>query len=160
MTLIEARHNIDKLAQGPDAVAAAVKGLDAKALRYKPAANKWSVVEILAHLADVEIVQGHRIRQALAEQEPTFAPMDQDAWANNLGYLECKPEELLEQFRVARRANVRLLRRVKEADLARGGYHPELKRVLTVGEIIERVSKHDPNHLGQIEKLKGQAHSA
>jgi hypothetical protein len=126
-------------------------------MRHKPSPGKWSIAEILAHLADVEIVQGHRIRQALAEESPTFVPMDQDMWANNLGYLEADPHESLEEYRVARRANLRLLRRATEADLAKGGFHPELNRVLTVAEIAERLSKHDPNHLQQIEKLKKQA---
>jgi uncharacterized damage-inducible protein DinB len=160
MKAAEAKDNIEKLAHGPETIAAAVKGLDQKTLRYKPAPEKWSILEILAHLADVEVVQGHRIRQALAEESPTFVPMDQDLWANNLGYMEWSADEALEAYRVARKANIRLLRRATEADLSKGGFHPELNRVLTVGEIVERVSKHDPNHLQQIERLKKQAKSA
>ena len=44
-------------------------------------------------------------------------------------------EDSLEAYRVARKANLRLLRRIAEADLGKGGFHPELKRALTVAEI-------------------------
>jgi len=156
MTLKEAQQNIDSIARGPESIAKAVQGLNSKALRYKPAPDKWCILEVVAHLADVEIVQGHRLRQALAEAQPSFAPMDQEAWAAHLGYAETPLEDSLEAFRVARKANLRLLRRVSEADLQKGGFHPELKRVHTVAEIIQRLAAHDPNHLGQIERLKQQ----
>lgn len=157
MTRNEAQQNIDNIARGPENIARAVQGLDSVALHHKPAPDKWCVLEIVAHLADVEIVQGHRLRQALAEPQPTFAPMDQEAWAAHLGYTENSLEDSLEAFRVARKANLRLLRRISDADLQKGGFHPELKRVHTVAEIIQRLATHDPNHLGQIERLKQQA---
>src|SRR5438270_10329967 len=157
MTLQEAKQEIYKIECGPETIGQAVHGLSTAALHYKPSPEKWCILEIIAHLADVELVQGHRLRQALAEAQPTFAPMDQEAWAANLGYTEVRIEDSLEAFRVARRANLRLLRRVGEADLSKGGYHPELKRVLTVAEIIQRLAAHDPNHLRQIERLKQEA---
>src|SRR5258705_13775821 len=66
-----------------------------KVLRYKPSPEKWCVLEILAHLADIEIVYGHRLRQMLADEKPVIAPMDQDAWARNLGYMDSPPAELV-----------------------------------------------------------------
>jgi len=157
MTLAETKQQIEQIARGPESISAAVKGLDAKTLRYKPAPNKWCILEILAHLADAEVVFGHRIRQCLAEADSTICPMDQDAWANNLGYMEASAEESLAAFRAARAANVRLMRRLKEADLGKGAYHPEKKRKVTVGEIVGYMQAHDPNHLGQIERLKSSA---
>jgi len=157
MTLHEAKEGIKKIEGGPASIAAAVRGVSPAALRYKPSPGKWSIVEIVAHLADVELVYGHRLRQALAEAKPTFAPMDQEAWAANLGYADIPVEDSLEAFGVGRKANVRLLRRVTEADLSKGGFHPELKSVHTVADLIQRMLKHDPNHLGQIERLKQQA---
>ena len=157
MTLGEAKPQIEQVARGPENIAAAMKGVDVKTLRYKPAPNKWCILEILAHLADAEVVFGHRIRQCLAEADSTICPMDQDAWANHLGYMEASAEESLAAFRAARAANVRLMRRLKEADLEKGAYHPERKRKVTVGEIVGYMQTHDPNHLGQIERLKAAA---
>jgi len=154
MTLAEAKKHLKQIERGPATIARAVKGLDRKTLSYKPAPNKWSIMEILGHLADMEIVLGHRLRQALADEKPVVSPIDQDAWAAHLHYLEATPEEHLEAFMAARRANLRLLRLIQEEDLPRGAFHPELNRLHTVQEVIERMLRHDPNHLGQIERIK------
>ena len=129
-------------------------------LRYQSAPGKWCILQILGHLADVEIIYGYRMRQMIADREPTIAPIDQDDWARNLGYLEGSPAEFLPAYQAARRANLRLLRRLKAADLARGAFHPERNRKLTLEELIGMMAGHDPNHLGQIERLKEQAKAA
>ncbi|HXZ29102.1 MAG TPA: DinB family protein [Terriglobales bacterium] len=158
MTDNELRAHIDAIERGPGMVVAAVAGADDKALRYKPAPDKWCILEILGHLADVEVLYGYRLRQMLADKEPAIAPIDQDDWARHLGYLEAKPAELLEAYRAARRANVRLLRRLKPADLdEKAAFHPEKKRQVTLGELIGMMAVHDPNHAGQIERLKKES---
>src|SRR6185437_9198082 len=80
MTAQDSKKLLDAAEKSPEQVARAVMGLPAKVLQYKPAPDKWSVQEILAHLADSELVYGYRLRQAIADKEPTFAPIDQDAW--------------------------------------------------------------------------------
>jgi uncharacterized damage-inducible protein DinB len=157
MTAQEFKKLLDSAEKSPEQVARAVMGLPAKVLQYKPAPNKWSVQEILAHLADSELVYGYRLRQAIADKEPTFAPIDQEAWAANLGYMEPTTPELIALYSLLRRANLRVLRRLKPADLEKGGYHPEHRRKVTVAEIVEMMAKHGPNHLEQIERLKQMA---
>ena len=157
MTSQELKKLLDMAEKNPEQVARAVMGLPAKVLQYKPSPDKWSVQEILAHLADSELVYGYRLRQAIADKEPTFAPIDQDAWAANLGYMEPTPPELIALYSLLRRANLRVLRRLKPADLEKGGFHPEHKRKVTVGEIVQMMAKHGPNHLDQIERLKQMA---
>lgn len=156
MTQQELNERLQSIASGPSLIAAAVAGLDDTTLRRKPAPNKWSILEILGHLADIEVVYGYRLRQMLADKEPAIVPIEQDDWARNLGYLEAAPGELLEAYQAARRANLRLLRRLKPADLEKGAFHPEHKRKVTVGELIGMMAGHDPSHLGQIERLKSQ----
>ena len=154
MTDKEFKDKLQSIVTGPSLIATAVAGLDELTLRRKPAPGKWSILEILGHLADIEVVYGYRLRQMLADKEPAIAPIEQDDWARNLGYLEATPGELLEAYQPARRANLRLLRRLKPADLEKGAFHPELKRKVTVGDLIGMMAGHDPNHLGQIERLK------
>jgi uncharacterized damage-inducible protein DinB len=160
MTYEELQSAIVEIERNAEAVAASLAGLPDTTLRYKTDPRKWCILEILGHLADVELVYGHRLRQAIAEQDPTFAVMEQDDWARNLGYLDSAAEDLLEVYGVNRAATLRLLRRVHPEDLAKGGFHPELGRKLTVAELVERIRKHDPNHLGQIERLKQAAPAA
>jgi uncharacterized damage-inducible protein DinB len=157
MTEAEFKKHIDTAERSPKEIAAAVSGLADKALRYKPAPNKWSILEILGHLSDVEIIYAHRLRQALADEKPVIAPIDQDAWARNLGYMDSSPAELVAFYGLSRHHTLQLLRRLKPADLEKGAYHPEHKRQVTVAEIVQMMSRHGPNHLEQIERLKREA---
>lgn len=157
MTEAEFKKHIDAAEKSPKEIAAAVSGLPDKVLRYKPSPDKWCVLEILAHLADMEIVLGYRLRQMLADNKPVIAPLDQDAWARNLGYMESAPAELVAFYGITRHHNLRLLKRATKADYGKSAYHPEYQREMTVAEIAERIGMHGANHLGQIEKLKKMA---
>jgi hypothetical protein len=134
-----------------------VLGLPETTLRYKPKPDKWCILEMLGHLADMEILHAYRIRQMLADKDPVIASIDQDAWAKNLGYLESSPPELVALYGLNRHANLRLLSRLKAEDLQKSARHPELAHRVTVCDYVQMMSKHGPNHLEQIERLKKEA---
>jgi len=157
MTDAELKKYLDDAEKSPKQVAAAVSGLSDKVLRYKPLPDKWCILEILAHLADVEIIYGYRFRQMLADKEPVIAPIDQDAWARNLGYMESSPPELVALYGLNRHANLRLLRRIRPDDLNKSAFHPERKAQFTVAQLVEAMSGHGVSHLAQIERLKKEA---
>jgi hypothetical protein len=157
MTETELKEHLDAAEKNPKQIAAAVSGLPDKTLRYKPAPDKWCILEILGHLADIEIVYAYRFRQMLADSEPVIAPMDQDDWARHLGYMETPAPELVALYGLNRHHNLRLLRRLKASDLEKGAFHPEYKRKVTVAEMVEKMGGHGTNHLEQIEKLKAVA---
>ena len=157
MNEVELKSHLDLAEKSPKQIAAAVLGLSDGVLRYKPAADKWCVLEVLGHLADIEIVYAHRLRQMLADKDPVIAPMDQDAWARNLGYMDVPAPELVALYGLNRHYNLRLLRRLKAEDLEKGAFHPELKRKVTVAEYVEKMAGHGTSHLQQIEKLKAGA---
>jgi hypothetical protein len=157
MTEAELKKHLDAAGKSPKQIAAAVSGLPDKTLHYKPSPDKWCIHEILAHLADAEIIYAYRVRQMLADKKPVIAPIDQDDWARNLGYMETPPAELVALYGLNRHANVQLLRRLKLADLEKSAFHPELNRNVTVAEMVERIAGHGPNHQEQIERLKKQA---
>src|SRR5579862_7667354 len=137
MTEAELKKHLDAAEKSPKEVASAVSGLPDQILRYKPSSGKWSILEVLAHLADIEIVYGYRLRQMLADKDPVLAPMDQDAWAKNLGYLESAPAEMIALYGLNRHANLKLLRRLKADDLKKSAFHPELKAQVTVADMVE-----------------------
>jgi hypothetical protein len=157
MTDAEFTKHLDAAEKSPKEIAAAVSGLPENVLRYKPSPDKWCVLEILGHLADMEIVLGYRARQILADAKPVIAPLDQDAWARSLNYMDSRPAELVAFYGIARHYNLRLLRALKPADFSKSAYHPEMQREMTAAEIIERIGVHGLNHLAQIEKLKTMA---
>ena len=154
MTEAEFKKHLDAAEKSPKQIAAAVTGLSDKVLRYKPTPDKWCILEILGHLADMEVLYAYRFRQMLADKKPVIAPIDQDDWARNLGYMERPPAELVALYGLNRHANVQLLRRLKPGDLNKSAYHPELKQDVTVAEYVEKIGTHGANHLEQIERLK------
>jgi len=157
MTEAELKKHLDSAEKSPKQIAAAVSGLSDKVLRYRISPDKWCILEILAHLADIEILYAYRIRQMLADKDPVIAPIDQDAWAKNLAYLESSPPELVALYGLNRHANIQLLRRLKTADLQKSARHPEKDHPVTVADYVQMMAKHGPNHLEQIERLKKAA---
>jgi hypothetical protein len=112
--------------------------------------RKWSPREIIAHLADCELVFSFRLRQTLAMASPVIQPFDQDAWAER--YAGYDLPSALELFRAARGWNVKLIGAASEADFARATTHPE-RGTMTFQTILETMAGHDLNHLAQLEKL-------
>jgi hypothetical protein len=157
MTEADFKKHLDEAEKSPKGIAAAVSGLPETVLRYKPSPGKWCVLEILGHLADVEIVYGYRLRQMLADTKPVIAPLDQDAWARNLNYLDSPASELVAFYGLGRHHNLRLLRSLKAPDFSKSAFHPEMQRDITVADLVERMGGHGASHLQQIEKLKAAA---
>ncbi len=157
MTQAELKKQLEAAEKSPKEIAAAVSGLPDKTLRYKPGPDKWCILEILGHLADMEVLYAYRIRQMLADKKPVIAPIDQNDWARHLGYTETPAAELVALYGLNRHANVRLLQRLKIFDLEKSAYHPELKTNVTVAEYIEKMGTHGASHLEQIERLKNEA---
>ena len=157
MSEAELKKHIEAAEKSPKQIAAAVSGLTDKTLRYKPAPDKWCILEILGHLADMEVMFAHRLRQMLADKKPVIAPINQEDWARNLGYTESPPAELVALYGLNRHANVQLVRRLKPGDLEKSAYHPEMKHDVTVAEYVEKMGTHGATHLAQIERLKKEA---
>ena len=157
MTEAEFKKQLNAAEKSPKEIAAAVSGLSESVLCYKPSPDKWCVLEILGHLADVEIIYGYRLRQMLADSKPVIAPINQDAWTRNLNYLGSHASELVAFYGLARHHNLRLLRTLKPSDLSKSAFHPEIQRQVTVAELVERMAGHGIGHLQQIERLKTAA---
>jgi hypothetical protein len=94
-------------------------------LRTRPAPGEWSVIELLGHLLDAEIVSSARYRWVIAENQPPLVPYDQDLWVDALGYIQADPMELLETFDALRAANIALWERSTPEQRVRDGMHAE-----------------------------------
>lgn len=120
--------------------------------RERPAPGRWSAAEVLAHLADAEIVAGWRVRSILAASGTPLQAFDQDAWAEAFKYAEVDPAESLGLFAAARASLLSLLGRVDRSRLSHHGMHAERGQE-TVTHLIQLYAGHDINHLKQIEAL-------
>jgi uncharacterized damage-inducible protein DinB len=137
-------------------LAALVQSQPEQRLREKPAPGKWSVAEILAHLAETEMVLGFRVRLMLGQDGVPIQAFDQDAWAAFSRYDQIPAAESLEQFTVLRRANLRLLRSLSAGQLQHAGMHSERGRE-TVAHVLRMWAGHDLNHRAQVEKSLGKS---
>jgi hypothetical protein len=138
----------------PDRLRTIVRTTSPATLGRQPAPGKWSPSQIIAHLADAEIVGSYRIRMILAHDGVAIQAFDQDEWATNLAYEATDPEESVDLFAATRIANLRLLRRVDPRLHENYGMHSERGRE-TVSHLIRLYAGHDLNHLGQLERIVG-----
>jgi len=129
-----------------------IKGIPAAKLRKRPAPDQWSVNEILAHMADTEIVGGFRMRLILGAPGTPIAGFDQDAWVIAGHYDKRDPRKSVEQFRAVREANLRLLKSLTPEQWKHYGMHSERGRE-SIEDHVLRFAGHDLNHLKQIERL-------
>jgi DinB superfamily len=129
-----------------------VKGVSLSRLRKRPAPDKWSVTEIVAHLADAEIVIAWRMRAILGAPGTPIQAYDQDAWVRAGHYEKRHPRKCVEQFRVVREANLGLLKSLTPEQWKHHGLHAERGQE-TVEHIVQLIAGHDINHLRQIECL-------
>ena len=120
----------------------------------RPAPEKWSAGEILAHLADSEIVVGWRLRQILGAPGTPIQAYDQDSWAAAGHYGKRDPRKSAEQFRVVREANLGLLKSLAPEQWKHHGMHAE-RGEETVERIVHMMAGHDINHTKQVERILG-----
>lgn len=129
-----------------------VKGVSPAKLRKRPAPEKWSVVEIVAHLADTEIAGSWRIRSILGAPGTALQAFDQDAWVTAMHYEKRDVRKAIEQFRVNREANLALYKTLTPEQWKLHGMHAERGQE-TVEHIARLFAGHDLNHVKQIEGI-------
>jgi hypothetical protein len=140
------------LAELPAALAALTRGVPRRTLGTPEAPGKWSIVEVIQHLADSELVLGYRVRMALAHDEPPLQGFDQDLWADRLRYRDASLGSALAQLRPLRAANLRLVRSLDDAELGRAAVHAERGRA-SVAEMLRLAAGHDLAHRRQIARI-------
>jgi uncharacterized damage-inducible protein DinB len=130
----------------------AIGGLSEKQLRWKPEPQRWSIVEILAHLSDAEIVCSWRMRVAIGANGTPIQPFDQDVWASVFQYHKRDAEGSLELFSVLREHNLTMLKNLPPQSWDNYGMHEERGKE-TIAHIVRMFAGHDTNHLLQVERL-------
>jgi uncharacterized damage-inducible protein DinB len=127
-------------------------GLDKQKLSERPQPDKWSIAEILAHLADAEVVGAWRLRLVIGQNGATIQSFDQNVWANTFNYEHRDARVSLETFRVLRASNLLLLESIPEKFWENYGMHQERGKE-TVAHIVSMYAGHDLNHLRQVEAI-------
>lgn len=133
----------------PRLLASLVHGLPDAKLGQRPHPDKWSVAEIIAHLAEDELVTSWRYRQMIENSGCALPSFDQDLWARVGDYRSWKPADALEMFRLLRNANLRVLAHLSNDEWDRFGVHAERGRI-SIRDLAQHMAGHDMNHVDQI----------
>lgn len=137
------------IAETPRRLGLVLDGLSAAEIETRPAPGKWCVREMMAHLADCEIVWGWRLRQVYGEEHAVTQPFEQDAWARVYGAYSL--EAAWECFKALRAWNVAFVGALSEMDKAKAYTHPE-RGEETLWTIVEIMAGHDLHHLAGLKK--------
>lgn len=125
---------------------------DPALLRRPEAPGKWSVLEVIGHLADTELVHRWRMRKAVAEPGTGYAGYDQDAWAEGLRYAEADVPTVLGELELLRTANLRWLRSLDDEGWASEAVHAE-RGAEPVRTTVRLIAGHDLVHRRQIDRI-------
>jgi len=144
---------LERYRRGAELLAVVLTGVFGDEEDFAVAPGKWSVRQIVAHLADAEMVGAHRFRQVIAEENPTLIAFNQDLWTANLDYSRRKPKQSLETFRRIRAENYELLKGLPEAAYERVGNHSE-RGPLKLREMVEGYAEHAESHARQLQDMR------
>jgi|SRR5262245_917645 len=153
LDLLGDRDPLPVLRKTPAAVIQATHGLTRPQLGTPEGPQKWSIVHVLQHLADSDLVWGWRVRLILSQDRPTITGYDQDLWADRLHYADADPDEAVTTFELLRRINVKLIDRASPAELKRVGVHSE-RGEESIEYLLRLYAGHDLLHLRQIDRIR------
>lgn len=149
---VEGKDSLSILRSTPRVLRDLVKDVQLDRLTLRPGADKWSAGEILAHLAEAEIVFGYRTRFVLGSNGCVIQAFDQDVWAKNSHYERIDPLKSLEVFTQLRQFNIAFFEVLPPEMLEYYGMHQERGKE-TVEKMLRLIAGHDLNHIHQLQNI-------
>jgi len=144
---------LERFRRGPELLAVMLTGVHGDEIDFAAAPGKWSIRQLMAHLADTELVAAHRMRQVIAEDQPKLMAFNQEAWAQNLDYARRTPKQSLETLRRLRAENYELLKALPESAFERAGMHSE-RGPVSLAQMLATFSDHVEGHARQMQAIR------
>lgn len=140
----------DRFLHNAESIRHLAGGLSYEQGRWRPAASKWSILEIVNHLADEE-VEDFRTRVDFALHKPGEAPpgIDPEGWVTARGYQDRDPEESLQRFLTARAESLEWLASLEDPDWDLAWEHPKAG-IIRAGDFLASWLAHDWLHMRQL----------
>ncbi len=155
LSYVEGKDPVAVQRETPDALAELIRGVPDQKLRTRPAADKWSVAELLAHFAEAEIGASWRYRQMIEHNGAPLPSYDQDLWYTLGDYASRDPQKSLQLFTLLRQENLTMFDRLTEEQWKRYGVHSE-RGEMSVRDLAQQIAGHDVNHLMQMRGILGK----
>ena len=153
MTAQEFQEVVRALEEMPGHVRQLAAGMAAQDLKWKPSDDEFSVLEQVCHLRDLEREgYGVRIKKLLAEHRPRLPDFCGGRIARERDYNRQDFESALREFALARRENVRVMKRLSPEQLNESG-HLEGVGAITLGELFLLMREHDRSHKAELSDL-------
>jgi hypothetical protein len=152
LEVLGSRDPLDVMEEQVPWLEARLRGVADGVLRQQEAPGKWSVIEVVQHLADTEMVIGFRGRMVLSEDRPVLQGYDQDRWAITGRYRSAVLDLSLSQLKSLRAANLHLWRSLSREELERVGMHTE-RGEESIIHMLRLGGGHDLVHRRQIERI-------
>lgn len=150
---------LERFEQGIEGMREALAGAPEEILDRSPAPGKWSIRQIVVHVADDDVVGAMRIRQIAAEPGALMIGFDQDVWARELKYEGQSLELAMELFALLRRTTAEMLRGLPETAWSRRANHEE-RGLTTLEAFVEHMADHAELHAGQIRRIRERFEAA
>jgi uncharacterized damage-inducible protein DinB len=144
---------IDRIAEAPAALAAAVAGLDDVQLDTPYRTDGWSSRQIVHHLADSHMNAFARFKLGITEDNPTIKPYDEKTWAQTSDASEAPIGLSLMILEGLHARWVQFLRALDAAALDRTIQHPE-RGPMSLGDMMQLYAWHGRHHTVQITQLR------
>ncbi len=152
LSYIEGKDPVAVQRETPEVLAKLVGGVSKDKLRARPAADKWSVAELLAHFAEAEMGAFWRYRQMIEHNGSQLLSYDQELWSRLGDYGSTDPNDSLQLFTLLRLANVGMFDRLTPEEWQRHGLHSE-RGEMSVRDLATQIAGHDLNHLQQVKAI-------
>jgi hypothetical protein len=152
LEMLGSRDPLDVMEEQVSWLEARVRDVTDATLRRPEAPGKWSVIEVIQHLADTELVVGFRGRMVLSEDRPALQGYDQDGWAATGRYRSVPLDIAVSQLKSLRAANLRLWRSLSREELQRVGIHSE-RGDESIIHMLRLSGGHDLVHRRQIDRI-------
>jgi hypothetical protein len=143
------RQKLESFGRAPALLSAALRQFPKKMWLYKPSDARWTIHEIILHLADSEASAYIHSRRFIAEPGSHAPQFDAARWANSLGYFHQSTNEALEIIRRLRKMTYQLLAALPEHVWEFEGAHPRNAEI-SLDRWIEIQERHIPHHIDQM----------
>jgi hypothetical protein len=144
---------IDEYLRGPALLRDATAGLTRRQQQERPQPGKWSTLEVVCHIADMESVYAERLKRVLVEDRPTLPNADENGYAAALAYDHRDLEEELAVIEYTRRQLGRILQGLAPDAMQRVGVH-STDGPMTVEQLVARITRHIPHHAAFIREKR------
>jgi len=150
MTPAERLHKIESYGKAHGELVEALKRFPTEMWTFKPSPERWSIHEIVVHIADSEANSYVRCRRFIAEPGESVMAYDEMRWADALRYHDQSTEEAVELFRWLRLRSYRLIQSLPEAVWSNTVLHPE-NGVMTMDDWLDVYERHVGEHIEQMQ---------